>query len=132
MSINFNDLPCDIKHMIFSINRRDAHLKQIQNYRPKYWPYCFHNRQCYESWLEDNPGHVSSSRMDQFNNLRPEGYVYDEKFYTTFNIYNFDTTGIIGYAIAFRVQMDKLKYKLTRKQISTYASDNDTDSDDDY
>eukprot|EP01050_Picozoa_sp_SAG11_P071107 SAG11_NODE_52799_length_105_cov_141.166667_1_plen_27_part_10 len=27
MNINFNDLPCDIKRKIFSINRRDAHLK---------------------------------------------------------------------------------------------------------
>eukprot|EP01050_Picozoa_sp_SAG11_P036322 SAG11_NODE_13760_length_640_cov_35.295749_3_plen_25_part_01 len=25
MNINFNDLPCDIKRKIFSINRRDAH-----------------------------------------------------------------------------------------------------------
>eukprot|EP01050_Picozoa_sp_SAG11_P069789 SAG11_NODE_51071_length_111_cov_137.666667_1_plen_31_part_01 len=30
MNINFNDLPCDIKRKIFSINRRDAHLKQIR------------------------------------------------------------------------------------------------------
>eukprot|EP01050_Picozoa_sp_SAG11_P026162 SAG11_NODE_6164_length_1373_cov_2.051020_1_plen_27_part_10 len=27
MNINFNDLPCDIKRKIFSIDRRDAHLK---------------------------------------------------------------------------------------------------------
>eukprot|EP01050_Picozoa_sp_SAG11_P051285 SAG11_NODE_29066_length_314_cov_31.204651_1_plen_59_part_10 len=52
MNINFNDLPCDIKRKIFSINRRDAHLKQIQKYRPKYWPYGFGDRQHYESLLK--------------------------------------------------------------------------------
>ena len=59
MSINFNDLPREIKYKVFGINRRDAqrrsilmtHLSQIKNYRPKYWD--TYQRMARHAW-EDN------------------------------------------------------------------------------
>eukprot|EP01050_Picozoa_sp_SAG11_P027176 SAG11_NODE_6777_length_1250_cov_89.510860_3_plen_96_part_00 len=54
MNINFNDLPCDIKWMIFGINRRDAHLKQIQNYVfPLINGYRFTDDDPYEHYVYD-------------------------------------------------------------------------------
>ena len=140
MSINFNDLPSEIKYNIFAINRRDAqrrsillnHLRQIRNYRPKYWPYCFHNRACYESFMVDSPQNGASSYMPRFLNLRASGFVYNERFHTTCCQYNFNPASIRGYAIDSRVPMAKLQYKLTQNRVLQYESDDsDSDSDED-
>ena len=128
MSINFNDLPCDLKWMIFGINRRDAHLKQIRNYRPKYWPSGFGDRQRYESMLKDDPkGYLTFSYMGRFDNLRATGFVYNG-FYHKTSI--FHPVARKGYAIVSKIPMDRLEYKLTQNRINRY--DSDSDSDDDY
>eukprot|EP01050_Picozoa_sp_SAG11_P003087 SAG11_NODE_167_length_13647_cov_7.705049_10_plen_130_part_00 len=129
--MNFNDLPCNIKRMIFDINRRDAHLNQIRNYRPKYWPYCIHNRKCYESMIDHDADRVKVSYIERFNKLRASGYVYNDKF-----IWMDRDSGPHSQNILGKIPLKDLEYNVTSKQVSRIFIrqdyDSDTDTDDDY
>ena len=98
MSINFNDLPCDIMRMIFAYNRRNAHLEQIRNRLG------------------------SPNQAKQLQQLRASGYVYDDKF-----IWMDEYCGPYSQNVLGKIQLKYLSNDLSERNVSRTFINGDYD-----
>eukprot|EP01052_Picozoa_sp_SAG31_P038905 SAG31_NODE_5289_length_2630_cov_2.574081_2_plen_139_part_00 len=104
-------------------------LHEVERHIPKYWPYCIHDRKCYESMIEYDAKRVARSYMDRFIQVRLDGYVYNGNYYTTNQLFNFSTGRCSGCTVSKPKDMKNMDYKLTRKNImfACYVSDSSDD-----